>query len=347
MYTQRLHVDTLNKLFRKILIHTGGWVIFLLLPIVFSMGRAIRFDKILTNVHDQKILVSWILLIGFSYLNHLWMVPRFYLEKRYGQYIALLLLCLVGTFLIPEMLDLFKTAPKGLLSQPPPPKPPFGLENSHFVLFFLVIVLVSISYHTQIRLRATEQQRLETELENLKSQIQPHFLFNTLNSIYALALRKDEKTADTVVKLSEFLRYVIRDTQNNEVALEKEITYLSNYIDLQKSRLRNTVDIDFGVTGEVSGQKIAPLILFIFIENAFQHGVNPDEESNITIRLKISEETVKLFVSNRNVNKSLASGSGIGIENARKRLNLLYPDRHELRIIEIEEDYTVELSINP
>ena len=185
------------------------------------------------------------------------------------------------------------------------------------------------------------------ELDNLKTQIQPHFLFNTLNSIYALAVRQDEKTADVVVQLSEFLRYVIKDARDNLVALKKEIDYISNYIDLQKARLRETVVINYTVSGDPMDYKIAPLILFSFIENAFQHGVSPEEESKIDIDLSVVEKEVRLYVYNKKVTISdHATGLGIGMNNARKRLELLYPDQHRLKVTETDKDYAIDLTIS-
>lgn len=306
-----------------------------------------RFEQVWTNPHDLKNLISWILLIGFSYLHHFWLVPAFYLERKRVLYLVWILLCLFLILALPNLIDFFNYQPT--LSPPPsgiPPKPEFVLEISHFVLLFAVSVLVSITYQTQLRLQRTERQRLQTELAHLKSQIQPHFLFNTLNSIYALAIRQDEKTADTVVQLSEFLRYVIRDAQGDEIALEKELAYLRNYIDLQRSRLRESVEIRFEVEGAPAGIKIVPLILFSFVENAFKHGVSPEEESRIDIRIRIENFRISLLVSNKKVTvRTKESDAGIGVQNARKRLELLYPDRHQLSIRETGTDYTVELLV--
>lgn len=356
--------------FLKYSLHLGAWFLLLFLPYLLSFKKAVQFDQLWHSTHELKNFLSWLLLIGFSYANHLWMVPRYYLERRRVQYFLLVLMGLAIILLLPESLNWFSPQPPAEMVSPgagnfdmgpgfseiPPglepgmtyrPKPALVLENSHLVLLFIVSVLGSISYQTQIRLRDTEQQRLQTELEHLKAQIQPHFLFNTLNSIYALAIRKDDKTADTVVQLSEFLRYVIRDTRHNLVDLGKEIAYIRNYIDLQRSRLRDSVAVSFELEGIVQGQQIGPLILFSFIENAFKHGVNPEEDSVIDIRVNVEEKHVRLWVYNKKV---LVMGqeadAGIGVKNARKRLKLLYPDRHILTITDRPEDYTVDLTIS-
>lgn len=341
----RKYTEVKNKV-GLVLAHILGWVILLSIPSIFSMGKAIRVEMLFQNVHDFKILLSWILLIAFSYLNHLVLVPEFYLKRQFGAYIVLVLIGFAALFLLPQLVGLFWAhTPPPNMGAPPPDKPSEVMENSHFVLFFFVGLLASINYHTRLQLANVEKQRFQTELENLKAQIQPHFLFNTLNSIYSLAIRKDDKTADTVVQLSSFLRYVIQDAQGNEVELAKEIAYLNNYLDLQRSRLRESVTIDFEVKGKVGQQRIAPLILFSFIENAFQHGVSPEEESVIQIVIQVEAQELTFSCYNRKVATQAPKGTGIGLQNTRKRLELLYPSRHHLVVMETGEDYQVELSI--
>ena len=142
---------------------------------------------------------------------------------------------------------------------------------------------------------------MKSELSFLKAQINPHFLFNTLNSIYALAIKKDDKTADAVVQLSELMRYIMTNANDDVIALDKEINYINNFVQLQKTRLGNTVNVDYAVEGNAFGKCITPLILISFIENAFKHGVNPNQNSEIVIRITIVEDYLTLFVSNNKV----------------------------------------------
>lgn len=333
---------------RRAILHLAGWISLLLLPYLFSFKKAVQFDQLWTSPHELKNLLSWVLLIGFSYLNHLWLVPAFYLERKRFRYFLLAGLGLAAILWLPEALNWFRpAAPLPAVPAPEvPPKPALVLENSHVFLLFVVSILVSIAYQAQIRLKETEQQRLQAELSHLKAQIQPHFLFNTLNSIYALALRKDGRTADTIVQLSEFLRYVIRDAQQNLVPLEKEMAYIRNYFGLQQSRLRDTVNARFELTGACGQLQIAPLILFSFVENAFKHGASPDEESEVDIRATVVDNEVSLCVFNKKVKVDTPSAhTGIGIENTRQRLKLLYPERHTLKIIDTETEYKVQLNV--
>lgn len=243
------------------------------------------------------------------------------------------------------------------LSEGPPPEKPSGshpggphtslILPAKLAIFFLlgsVSTLISISVQTASRLRQVENDQLQAELRQLKAQIQPHFLFNTLNSIYALAIRNDARTADTIVKLSEFLRYIIRDAHRDKVLLATEINYMANYIDLQKARLRDAVQVDYRVEGAVNGFQIAPLLLFSIIENAFKYGVNPEEDSLIRIHLRIQDNGLEFFVSNNKVQVSkLEESTGIGLQNTRERLRLLYPAAHELTIDNTPTHFRVTL----
>ena len=165
-----------------------------------------------------------------------------------------------------------------------------------------------------------------------------------MNSIYALAIKKDDKTADAVVQLSELMRYIITNANDDVIALDKELNYIDNFIQLQKTRLGNTVKVNYQLNGDLHGKCITPLILISFIENAFKHGVNPNQDSEINIKINIEDEFLTLFVSNNKV-ESIQSKSGIGLQNTIERLALLYPKNHELSIDDSLEKYTVTLKI--
>lgn len=191
-------------------------------------------------------------------------------------------------------------------------------------------------------------EKTNAELSYLKAQINPHFLFNTLNSIYSLAILKSDKTADAVVKLSDMMRYVLNDSNANFTDLEKELNYIANYIELQRMRLTSNVKLTYSCEGNVFDKKLAPLVLIPFIENAFKHGVNSEEDSVIDIKIKVSQTALNLNVRNKCVssNNNTLNKSGLGIENTKQRLNLLYPENHSLEISEKDNYYTVNLTLN-
>ena len=194
-------------------------------------------------------------------------------------------------------------------------------------------------------------QSIQSELRFLRTQINPHFLFNTLNNIYALTLKKNDKAPETVLKLAEIMRYMLYDCNEKQVFLSKEITYLQNYLDLERIRLSQKVKIDFEVEGEVSDQKIVPLLFIVFLENSFKHGANAHlgTPGYIKIQLRVRGKNLTFDVSNSKPEyrprESHAKEGGIGLVNVRQRLRLHYPNTHSLRIYDNPNDYLVHLEL--
>lgn len=236
----------------------------------------------------------------------------------------------------------FHNLPSGLMSFDTKGGPP--TQYGHTALVYLLGVISSLLFAISSRLQNVEKEKMKSELAFLKAQINPHFLFNTLNSIYALALKKDDKTPDAVIQLSELMRYIITNANDEVLDLSKEINYITNFVSLQKTRLGDTVSIDYKVNGNAFGKVITPLILISFIENAFKHGVNPDKTSEICIAIDIHEKDLTLMVSNKKI-FSVESETGIGLQNTIERLALLYPDRHQLKIEDSHDKYIVNLTI--
>jgi sensor histidine kinase YesM len=194
-----------------------------------------------------------------------------------------------------------------------------------------------------------EKEKLVAQISSLQFQINPHFLFNTLNNIYATAIDTSPRTADMVDKLSEMMRYTMKETQNDFVPLVEEINYLNNFIELQKLRFERIIKFEYTVEGEFSELQIAPMLLIPFVENAFKHGVNSEQDSNIRINIKTTESELHFLVVNNKVNIQSgikANSDGLGIENTKHRLVLIYPSKHLLTIKETEYDFTVSLHIN-
>ncbi len=196
-----------------------------------------------------------------------------------------------------------------------------------------------------------ESQTLQSELNFLKSQINPHFLFNTLNSLYALTLKKSDLAPEIVLKLSEMMRYMLYDCNEKEVSIEKEITYIKNYLELEKLRHGRNIDISFDIEENVGNQKIAPLLLIPFIENAFKHGASHlVSNAYVDVKLSCSSSQIEMHVKNSkspSVPKNeFRKNGGIGLHNVRRRLDILYPGNHELTITESPAEYSVELKIN-
>lgn len=193
-----------------------------------------------------------------------------------------------------------------------------------------------------------ESEKIKAELSVLKHQINPHFLFNVLNDIYGQAITKSGDPADSILRLSELMRYVLSEAQYEKVSLEKEIHYLENYIALQKRRLTEKTKVEVHFTGNFGNKQIPPLLFINFIENAFKHGVSTETESSIFIGIEIKNNLLEMKVKNGKPvrsNKQVTSNY-IGLENTRRRLDLLYNNKHELKIVNEKDYFLVTLSIS-
>lgn len=200
-------------------------------------------------------------------------------------------------------------------------------------------------------LAEVERQRVQTELKALKSQINPHFLFNSLNHIYAMAVQRSPDTAPAVLQLSDLLRYTIRNMNRETVPLEGEIAYLEQYVELYRSRIHHPERVSFTVEGDPGERTVAPLLLIVFVENCFKHGSVSREGDHIDISLAIQGGSIRLETRNsvEGERELPEEGGGLGLENARRRLQLLYPSRHTLEITRSDDRFelALELEQNP
>jgi LytS/YehU family sensor histidine kinase len=197
------------------------------------------------------------------------------------------------------------------------------------------------------------QQEKDAELKLLKAQLDPHFLFNTLNNLYGLSVMKSDKLPGLMLKLSDLLRYSLYETKETFVSLEKEIQYLENYMSLEQIRLENTTDIKLFKTGNLSSKKIAPMLFIIFVENAFKHlGNTKDKKNSVCVSIKEINDTLiftcentidRIVLKHKNIEKGK---NGIGLQNVKRRLSLIYPEKHSLNFKDTPETFSVELSLN-
>lgn len=229
--------------------------------------------------------------------------------------------------------------------------------NLAFVLNFFVVgtsTLVKITVDwlkSQREKQELQTQNMQSELRFLKSQINPHFLFNTLNSLYALTLKKSDNAPDIVLKLSEMMRYMLYECNEPLVFLSKEVHYIKNYLELEKLRQGEKIDISFNVEGTISDQKIAPLMFMSFIENCFKHGLgNNISPGFVNISLIVDGNDLEVVIKNskpQSMPKPLHPRSGgIGLVNVKRRLNILYPKKYSLDIEDAPNTYTVDLKIS-
>lgn len=300
---------------------------------------------------------GYVLMIGYFYLNMSVLIPRLYFTKKFWSFFLVTLLAFLLITFLPPLLIRFDQMPHFGSDHDVPHGPTSVFEDlcgpgfffhiSHHLFLFIAVLFVSLTLSISNRWKKAEKEKLHAELSYLKSQINPHFLFNTLNSIYALALRKSNDTSAAVVKLSGLMRYVTTESSRAFVPLEKELNCISDYIELQKFRLGNTATIEYSVQGSADDKQVAPLLLIPFVENAFKYGVSPEEDSLIRIGFDITEHELFLKVWNRKVHvrHEESSSTGIGIENAKQRLELVYPRRHTLSIDNNDKEFSVFLAV--
>ncbi|MES2730756.1 MAG: histidine kinase [Bacteroidota bacterium] len=291
------------------------------------------------------------------YLTLYVLMPRYLLQKRYLPFFGLLLpLLIIGSLLL-RVAYFYYFIPKYITDQVHMPfwypyRIVKSMVNLNSVVFFTAAIkLVKHWYQHQQAAQSLEKEKLEAELKLLKAQIHPHFLFNTLNNLYSLTLKKSDAAPEVVLKLSELMDYMLYQTSEAQVPLDREINYIRNYIALERIRYGNRLDLSFNVSGDIAGWGIAPMLLLPFIENSFKHGVSGEIDGVwVTIDVKVKEGLLSMKVEN---SKSLgihkiAAGNyteGIGLKNVKRRLELLYSNKHELTITDEETSYLVGLRL--
>ena len=295
--------------------------------------------------------------MGTTYLFNYYLIPNFLFNKKIKTFVLLSFYSFILSFyLISLIIFPLLIISKSEINF-------VTLDKSFLDIYFLIvglyaailiailIKLIKFSYERQHLHLQLLKEKTAAELEALRSQINPHFLFNTLNNIYTLALKKSDQTPDVVIKLSEMLDYMLYECNSNQVLLKKEIKLIENYLCLQQIRYEKRLKINFHVEGESSDHKISPMMLLPFIENSFKHGVGKQRNNAwIKIDLIIRSNTIEFQVKNSKTSnladeKNKNSG-GIGLSNVRKRLGLIYRNNFELDIISKDNEYSVHLKLN-
>lgn len=330
-------------------IHALVWLFLLVIPYVTT-------DQVFESLDEKSdikyltlsLVISAVLILSF-YFNYFFLIPKLLLTKKYWFYFSLLLLTITAVFLLSAAVFFFSDySPEIMEKTNPIVEAAIPVVIMNAISLWLSTIISSILWAAYTRLKQAENEKLSAQIASLKSQINPHFLFNTLNNIYATAIDTSPKTADMVDKLSEMMRYTMKESQQEYVLLENELTYIGNYIELQKMRLDKSVKLEIIEIENTPVLYMAPMLLIPFVENAFKHGVNSEQKSHIKIETAINKTQFHLSVVNNKVNvqKDIAERSGLGIDNTKHRLNLIYPSKHLLVINETEKEFSVSLHIN-
>ncbi|MEO6131973.1 MAG: histidine kinase [Saprospiraceae bacterium] len=341
-----------NLLFRLMQIFQKPWFLHMLLWIlVFSMMLMTGTPGSSSLMDIVRKLINLAFYILVVYVNLGYLIPRFLSQKNFMTY-CLLLLVMVAVFTPIKVLLLYITYDEADPRE-------FLIMNQQYIFLLLfmiaggstVIKIISDWQRHQRDRKELETQRMQSEIKFLKSQINPHFLFNTLNSLYALTLKKSDKAPEIVIKLSEMMRYMLYECNERRVPLQKEVNYIENYLAMEKLRQSGQADIMFKVEGQVADQMIAPLIFIPFLENSFKHGLNHQiSEGYVHVIMKVLGEKLLLRILNSKPKHSVMplekQNGGIGLANVRRRLSLLYPNQYKLDIEDSEKEHIVELSLD-
>lgn len=358
-----------NKI--KILLHLLAWAIILGIPLYFfkrwEVGQDFMWAYYIGNIINGIIF----------YTNYLVLVPRFFFGSRKLRYYISVAILLTFLYFVSDRSNelVFRYVPgrnnsekidtpgKEMKELPPPKpdehrgQPPFRemhLFNYIFTSLFLVFFSVGmrvLERHSQTEKlqKELEKEKLNSELAFLKNQISPHFLFNTLNNIYSLISINAEDSQKAVLRLSKLMRYLLYDSEHGNTKLSNEIDFMNNYIDLMKLRMNSKISLTVSFPEEYEDINIPPLIYIPFIENAFKHGISYREKSFIDISMTTTKDSILFRCANSVVKtrEEVESGhSGIGLENVTKRLNLLFPGKHEIKINKSDTEFEVLLQIN-
>jgi two-component system, LytTR family, sensor kinase len=335
-----------------ILLHIAAWVLLFSLPYLlrpsYNPNEPVRPEPASPALVFIAARINDSLLIGFFYLNALLLIPRLLFRKKYILYAISILGCFAAYVFFSRLLMVsFNLSYKEYV---------FRKHLFFSTFIFLFILACSIAYKT-IKDKITadnlakerENEYLKTELSLLRSQVSPHFMFNVLNNMVALARKQSDLLEPSLIKLSSLMRYMLYETDEQKVSLEKETEYLQSYIDLQRQRFSKKVIINVTMHTADKLYEIEPMLLIPFVENAFKHGTGMIEQASIDIELKAENNNLYFTVSNKYEPFSEEvkdKASGIGLANVQRRLDILYPKHHSLQITKNDKFFIVTLQIN-
>lgn len=338
----------------RILAHLVFWLVYM---VYFTLLYASFSDNYLRGFWE--VLVTLPVKVAATYFTLYVLIPQFLDRRRYLELIVLFLFSAIGfgyldrlmmhTFYVPYYIPNYnyERFPLTDLSK--------ALQRTSavyvVVLAAMAVKLIKRNYQNERLAQELHQQKLDAELKLLKGQIHPHFLFNTLNSLYALALQNSAQTSEVVLKLSNLLDYMLYDCNVDQIALRKEIQQMQNLIDLEQLRYGKRLEVNFTSSGDIANRQIPPLLMLPFVENAFKHGVSQDsEDAFINIDLTIKAQQLVLRIENSKapspaILPESRMAKGIGLKNVKRRLELLFGTNYDLQIFDEEDTFMAVLKI--
>lgn len=327
----------------RVVYHSLFWMVYILIMVLFR-GREDGYMFVFTNELIKSFFYGMAV-----YFNIYYLIPNYLSETKFVTYSVLLLFLVVIITPLSTICLYFRFTGFPDIQQ--------SVIEAQPKLFLMTFITLGVSTilkiitdwirHQTVK-RELESQTMRSELRFLKSQINPHFLFNTLNNLYALTLKKSDKAPEIVLKLSEMMRYMLYECNERRVSLHKEVNYISNYLDLERLRQGKNMEINFALNGDVGSQKIAPLMFIPFLENSFKHGLNQVSEGFVNIQMDVEDTQLEMSIENSKpaMPRINHRSGGIGLQNVQRRLDLLYPEQYELNIDNQPGKYIVHLKIN-
>jgi two-component system LytT family sensor kinase len=309
-----------------------------------------------------KHLLTNLIWAGLFYANYFIFTPGLLYKQRTGVFVILVIASLFAIVFLNNWLN-------DILQVPEAMEKVFGAKANHatdkeehmgnYITIIMAMIIYGVStviamskkmQRDQLAFEATEKEKINSELSFLKSQINPHFFFNTLHTIYALTDSNTSAAKDAIYTLSHMMRYVIYDTKNDLTTLEHEVKFVDDYIKLMKLRLSGEVQIIFEKQSAMKNYEVAPMLMLPFVENAFKHGISSVHPSYVYIDIRQIEDTVKIEIKNSTfaAREHLEESNGIGLVNTKRRLDLLYPGRYNLNVDnnETTKEFTVTLTLD-
>lgn len=324
-----------KSLQRNILLNIGAFVLVLILELLSGWMIMDRYDSSFS-------FVLWALkyainIMAVIWINHFFLIPYFFDKKRYFIYGLLV----IGSIFLVAFIEAYANN-----SWP-------GVTKIFFFYFYTTgtgMAAFFLRRNMIVQRENTEKDKLQREMElnYLKEQVNPHFLFNSLNSIYSLSRQQSPETPDLVMQLSELMRYQLESSKKDTVLLKEELEFIENYLLLEEKRLSKRCNVELLIIGDLLDLRIAPMLLIPFVENAIKHGAqSTNEQSTIDVSVSLKNSTLHFCVENSKPPMFSASQrKGMGLENVKRRLNLLYSNSHSLEIEDMEKIYRVNLSID-
>jgi hypothetical protein len=344
-----------------LLLHIAAWTVFFILPIylfTFDTNRNVFFIG--------RVYLRTIIYILVFYLNFFWLIPKILFKGKKLSYYLAIAAIIASLYFINEAINNYifekpQFKPERemfdkISKEYKMPKRPIRFDVYNFLFTSILISGFSVGLRMLDRYNENEKQRkdlekerLNSELAFLKNQISPHFFFNTLNNIYSLVEINTADAQKAILHLSKLMRYMLYESEHGNTLLSREIDFMKNYIELMKLRLTDKVNLQVHFPDDNTDISFPPLLFIPFIENAFKHGVSNREPSYLDISMRINNSEIVFLCNNSLISKgedTNTEDSGIGLENVRKRLLLLFPDKHRLTINQTSSAFKVTLQIN-